>query len=38
MVQFLHKIECIEFKCNKFVLVLEQIDLIQFEFISFSRK
>jgi hypothetical protein len=28
---FLHEIECIEFVCNKFVLVLVQIDLIQFE-------
>ncbi len=27
----LHKIECIEFVCNEFVLVLVQIDLIQFE-------
>ena len=25
------KIECIEFECNEFVLVLVQIDLIQFE-------
>ncbi len=31
MVQFLHKIECMECVCNKFVLVLVQIDLIQFE-------
>jgi hypothetical protein len=31
IVQFLHKIECIEFVCNEFVLVLVQIDLIQFE-------
>jgi hypothetical protein len=31
IVQFLCKIECIEFVCNKFVLVLVQIDLIQFE-------
>ncbi len=31
IVQFLHKIECIEFECNKFVLVLVKIDLIQFE-------
>ncbi len=28
----LRKIECIEFVCNKFVLILVQIDLIQFEF------
>jgi hypothetical protein len=28
---FLRGIECIEFVCNKFVLVLVQIDLIQFE-------
>ena len=27
----LRKIECIEFVCNEFVLVLVQIDLIQFE-------
>ncbi len=31
IVQFLRKIECIEFVCNKFVFVLVQIDLIQFE-------
>ncbi len=31
-VRFLHKIECIEFECNKFVLVLVKIDLIQFEY------
>ena len=31
IVGFLHKIECIEFVCNEFVLVLVQIDLIQFE-------
>ncbi len=31
IVQCLRKIECIEFVCNKFVLVLLQIDLIQFE-------
>jgi hypothetical protein len=31
IVQFLRKIECIEFVCNKFVLVTLQIDLIQFE-------
>ncbi len=30
IVRFLHKIECIKFVCNKFVLVLVQIDLIQF--------
>jgi hypothetical protein len=34
IVQFLRKIECIRFVCNKYVLVLVQIDLIQFEFIS----
>ncbi len=28
IVRFLCKIECIEFECNKFVLVLVQIDLI----------
>ncbi len=27
----LREIECIEFECNKFVLVLDQIDLIHFE-------
>ncbi len=31
IVQFLCKIECIKFVCNKFLLVLVQIDLIQFE-------
>jgi hypothetical protein len=31
IVQFLCKIECIEFEYNKFVLVLVQIDLIHFE-------
>ncbi len=31
IVQFLRKIGCIEFVCNKFVLLLVQIDLIQFE-------
>ena len=31
IVRFLHEIECIEFVCNKFVLVLVQIELIQFE-------
>ncbi len=31
IIQFLRKIECIEFECNKFVLVLIQIDLIHFE-------
>ncbi len=30
-VQFLRKIECIEFECNEFVLVLVQIDLIHIE-------
>ncbi len=30
-VWILRKIECIKFLCNKFVLVLVQIDLIQFE-------
>ncbi len=33
----LRKIECIEFVCNKFVLVLVQIDLIQFEFLNYIR-
>ncbi len=32
MCPILRKIECNEFVCNKFVLVLVQIDLIQFEF------
>jgi hypothetical protein len=36
IVQFLRKFEYIGFVCNEFVLVLVQIDLIQFEFISFS--
>ena len=31
IIQFLHKIECIEFECNKFILVLFRIDLIHFE-------
>jgi hypothetical protein len=31
IVQFLCEIECIEFECNEFVLVLVQIDLIHFE-------
>ena len=31
IIRFLRKIECIEFECNKFVLVLVQIDLIHFE-------
>ncbi len=31
IVQILCKIECIEFECNKFVLVLVQIDLIHIE-------
>ncbi len=31
IVQFLRKVECIQFECNKFVLVLVQIDLIHFE-------
>jgi hypothetical protein len=31
IVRFLHEIECIIFKCNKFVLVLVQIDLIHIE-------
>jgi hypothetical protein len=33
----LRKIECIEFVCNKFVLVLVQINLIQFEFSNCIR-
>ena len=31
IIQFLRKIECIKFECNKFVLVLVQIDLIHLE-------
>ncbi len=31
IIRFLRKIECIEFECNKFVLVLIQIDLIRLE-------
>ncbi len=31
------EIECIEFVCNKFVLVLVQIDLIQFEYSNCIR-
>ncbi len=31
IIRFLREIECIEFECNKFVLVLVQIDLIHFE-------
>jgi hypothetical protein len=31
IVRFLRKIECIEFKCNAFILVLVQIDLIHFD-------
>ncbi len=34
IVRFLRKIESIEFKCNPFVLVLVQIDLIHFEHIK----
>ncbi len=37
IVQFLRKIECIKFVCNEFVLVLVQINLIQFEFSNFIR-
>jgi hypothetical protein len=33
----LREIECIEFVCNEFVLVLVQIDLIQFEFSNCIR-
>ncbi len=32
IIQFLRKIECIEFECNEFVLVLVQIDLIHFQY------
>ncbi len=31
IIRFLRKIECIEFECNEFVLVLVRIDLIHFE-------
>ncbi len=31
IIRFLREIECIEFECNAFVLVLVQIDLIHFE-------
>ncbi len=31
IIRFLRKIECIEFECNEFALVLVQIDLIHFE-------
>ncbi len=31
IIRFLREIECIEFECNEFVLVLVQIDLIHFE-------
>ena len=31
IIQFLREIECIEFECNKFVLVVVQIDLIRLE-------
>ncbi len=31
IVVVLHEIECIEFECNEFVLVLAEIDLIHFE-------
>jgi hypothetical protein len=37
IVRFLRKIECIEFVCNEFVLVLVQIDLIQFENLNCIR-
>ena len=35
--RFLREIECIEFVCNEFVLVLVQIDLIQFEYSNCIR-
>ncbi len=38
IIQFLCEIECIEFVCNEFVLVLVQIDLIQFDFRSICTK
>ncbi len=31
IIKFLNKFECIEFECNKFILVLVQIDLIHIE-------
>jgi hypothetical protein len=31
IIQFLREIECIQFECNKFVLVLVEIDLIHLE-------
>ncbi len=31
IIRFLREIECIEFECNEFALVLVQIDLIHFE-------
>ncbi len=31
IIRFLRKIECIEFECNEFVLVLVQVDLIHIE-------
>ncbi len=31
IIRFLREIECIKFECNKFVLVLVQIDLIHLE-------
>ncbi len=31
IIQFLHEFECINFECNEFVLVLVQIDLINFD-------
>ncbi len=37
MCPILCKIECIKFVCNKFVLVLVQIDLIHFEFLNCIR-
>ena len=33
IVQFFCEIECIEFVCNEFVLVLVQIDLIHFQIV-----
>jgi hypothetical protein len=37
MCPILREIECIEFVCNRFVLVLVQIDLIQFKFSNCIR-
>ncbi len=33
IIRFLREVECIEFECNKFVLVLVQIDRIHLEYL-----